>query len=69
MNEVKELEVAKGQAMDEITKLQKSLYESLTKITILKKALGKGSIGKASHININEPDSYDKMRSVKTLVK
>lgn len=54
MHEVKELEVARDQGIREIIKLQKNLYEALNEVAILKKVVGKGSIGGLSHITIKE---------------
>lgn len=53
--------------MEEIVKLQKILTESREEIVILKKFVGKNSIGGVAHIKIKEPNSYDGMRSAKTL--
>ena len=67
MNQVKDIEAWRDQGMEEIEKLQKSLFEAMNKVTILKKTLGKGSIGGASNIKIKEIDSYDGVRSTKFL--
>lgn len=59
MNEVKELDDAKNQGMDEIAKLHNSLSKTLNEIVILNKVVAQGSIGGVDHIKIKEPNSYD----------
>jgi len=57
----------KDQVFEEITKLQKCLDEALNEIFILKNAVAKGLVGGAAHTKIEELDSYDRVRSAKTL--
>jgi len=65
--EVKEIGIARDQGLEKISELQKDHEDARNEIAVLKKATGHNSGGGVAHVKVKEPDSYDGMRSAKTL--
>eukprot|EP00253_Pinus_taeda_P009588 PITA_09588 len=63
----KDVEASRDQGLMEIMDLNKSLDEAKDEIAVLKKAVRHGSGGGVPHVKVKEPDSFDGIRSAKTL--